>query len=157
MTSHFSLSSVARERAVDFMQQAGIGSERIQIFGGDLNAEPHEGAIQTLKKQGFQDAWSSLHVDENGFSFPACRPTKRIDYFFFRPSGRGETETLKSVSIIGKESLEELTLGVPAGGIELAPEVGMLDSKSLLWASDHFGLSFVIHRKHPRDNRKDEL
>jgi len=162
MTSHFSLSSVARERAVEFMQQAGIGTERVQVFGGDLNAEPHEGAIQLLKVQGFQDTWSELHVDEDGFSFPACRPTKRIDYLFFRPSGRGdrgETETIKSISIIGKESLEELKLGVLAGGIELAPEVGMLDAESLLWASDHFGLSLVLRtrRNKKHNSQKDEL
>jgi endonuclease/exonuclease/phosphatase family metal-dependent hydrolase len=147
-TSHFSLSSVSRLRAVEFLgENSKSNSGHIQIFGGDLNAEPHEEAIRLLESYSFRDAWKETHSndanDNNGLTFPACRPVKRIDFIFLRNASTAASVVVvpQSSAVIGNASKEEQVAG---RSIELAPEVGMLDQVSPLWASDHFGLEVVV-------------
>lgn len=153
MTSHWSLSAASREAAVKMVHETlgESGGNYFQVFAGDLNAEPTELAIKNMQEahlgnNAFVDAWSSLHSDYRlgtGFTFPACRPVKRIDYIFARNSS-GDASLcgyMKRVKIIGTRAREEIELNLP---IELAPEVGMLDEESLLWASDHFGLLLTL-------------
>ena len=53
------------------------------IVVGDFNDVPSGGAYK-LMQQTFDDAWSSSQPTADGFSYPADKPTKRIDYVFTR-------------------------------------------------------------------------
>jgi len=147
-TTHFSLSSLARERAVKFLGEiAAAAPPGIEILGGDFNAEPNEAVIQQqlLVEEKFTDAWTAKHPHDEGFTFPACRPVKRIDYIFAR--NLDSSEQLRQVRTIGREAKEELAVG---HAIALDSATGMLDDESLLWASDHFGLELELELHGPR-------
>ena len=57
------------------------------ILVGDFNDVPAGGAYK-LVQQNFDDAWFSTPPADGGFSYPADKPTKRIDYIFTRRSDR---------------------------------------------------------------------
>lgn len=146
MTSHFSLSAAGRERAVRFIDSKVVASPRgglVSIFAGDLNAEPHEKSVQLLIDAGFVDTHRG--EDGSGLTFPACRPIKRIDYILTR-SGGGEEKascvTVGNSRIMAEFAKEELEAGKKK--LQVAPETGMLDEESLLFASDHFGLEVSL-------------
>lgn len=53
------------------------------IVVGDFNDAPSGGAYKLIR-QTFDDAWSLSQPTAEGFSYPADKPTKRIDYIFAR-------------------------------------------------------------------------
>jgi endonuclease/exonuclease/phosphatase family metal-dependent hydrolase len=53
------------------------------ILVGDLNDEPAGDAYKLMTSK-FQDAWITSKTKEDGFSYPADKVAKRIDYIFFR-------------------------------------------------------------------------
>jgi endonuclease/exonuclease/phosphatase family metal-dependent hydrolase len=53
------------------------------VVVGDFNDIPAGGAYQLMKDR-FGDAWAETHKDDSGFSYPADKPAKRIDYIWFR-------------------------------------------------------------------------
>lgn len=53
------------------------------IVVGDFNDVPAGGAYK-LMRESFNDAWFSLRPTDEGFSYPADKPAKRIDYVFTR-------------------------------------------------------------------------
>ena len=55
------------------------------IVVGDFNDVP-SGAAYKLMRQQFDDAWMDSNKDAEGFSYPADKPAKRIDYIFARAS-----------------------------------------------------------------------
>ena len=55
------------------------------IVVGDFNDVP-AGEASKMMRQSFDDAWSSLRPNDEGFSYPADKPAKRIDYIFMRPA-----------------------------------------------------------------------
>ena len=55
------------------------------IVVGDFNDVP-AGEAYKLMRGGFDDAWFSLRPGDEGFSYPADKPAKRIDYIFTRQS-----------------------------------------------------------------------
>jgi endonuclease/exonuclease/phosphatase family metal-dependent hydrolase len=57
------------------------------IVAGDFNEEPGVGAHDMMLKAGFADAWAGNAAP--GLTYPADRPTKRIDYVFHRGLGDG--------------------------------------------------------------------
>lgn len=57
----------------------------ILIVAGDFNDEPNGSAYQLMLTQ-FDDAWLKNGRTLTGFSYPADKPSKRIDYIFFRSS-----------------------------------------------------------------------
>ena len=57
------------------------------VLVGDFNDVPAGEACQ-LMRQTFDDEWSSTRPGDEGFSYPADKPTKRIDYIFTRRSDR---------------------------------------------------------------------
>lgn len=57
------------------------------IVVGDFNDEPI-GLTYKLMLNQFDDAWLSSRQATNGFSYPADKPVKRIDYVFLRRSDR---------------------------------------------------------------------
>jgi len=54
------------------------------IVVGDFNDEPL-GIAYKLMLTKFEDAWVGSRAKGDGLSYPADRPTKRIDYVFYRP------------------------------------------------------------------------
>jgi endonuclease/exonuclease/phosphatase family metal-dependent hydrolase len=68
------------------------------VVTGDFNEEPEAGAYRLMLKAGFADAWAqsragtSEHAGESerageGMTYPADKPSKRIDYVFYRVDG----------------------------------------------------------------------
>ena len=57
------------------------------IVVGDFNDEP-SGTTYKLMSNQFDDAWLTSRQTTNGFSYPADKPLKRIDYVFVRRSDR---------------------------------------------------------------------
>jgi endonuclease/exonuclease/phosphatase family metal-dependent hydrolase len=55
------------------------------IVVGDFNEEPKGGAYDMMLKAGFADVWTQETAP--GLTYPADRPTKRIDYIFHRNLG----------------------------------------------------------------------
>jgi len=55
------------------------------IIVGDFNDEP-SGSTYKLMLNQFDDAWLKSRQTTNGLSYPADKPTKRIDYAFVRKS-----------------------------------------------------------------------
>ena len=51
------------------------------VLGGDLNATPDDPALQPLRAAGLRDAWAECGSGD-GFTYPADRPIKRIDYLW---------------------------------------------------------------------------
>jgi endonuclease/exonuclease/phosphatase family metal-dependent hydrolase len=62
------------------------------ILVGDFNDVPTGGAYQ-LFRPAFDDAWSSARPADEGFSYPADKPAKRIDYILF---GRDSIRTRRA-------------------------------------------------------------
>jgi endonuclease/exonuclease/phosphatase family metal-dependent hydrolase len=53
------------------------------IVVGDFNDVPSGGAYKLVTDQ-FEDAWTANRAADQGFSYPADKPAKRIDYIFTR-------------------------------------------------------------------------
>src|SRR5437763_4401171 len=63
------------------------------ILVGDFNDVPAGGAYKLVSEQ-FGDAWSANRADDQGFSYPADKPAKRIDYIFIR-----RTDSIKTARV----------------------------------------------------------
>ena len=57
------------------------------IVVGDFNDVP-SGEAYRLMHQSFDDAWSQARASDDGFSYPADKPAKRIDYILTRQTDR---------------------------------------------------------------------
>ena len=57
------------------------------VVAGDFNEEPGVGSYDMMLKAGFTDAWTGNAAP--GLTYPADKPTKRIDYVFHRGLGDG--------------------------------------------------------------------
>lgn len=68
------------------------------IVAGDFNEEPPGGAYDMMLKAGFADAWTRAGTQDpaGGLTYPADKPTKRIDYVFYRALG-GDVHAASSV------------------------------------------------------------
>jgi len=55
------------------------------IVVGDFNDEPTESAYKLMLTK-FEDAWIGSRAKGDGFTYSADKPTKRIDYIFYRAS-----------------------------------------------------------------------
>ncbi len=55
------------------------------IVVGDFNDEPAESAYKLMLTK-FEDAWIGSRAKGDGFTYSADKPTKRIDYIFYRAS-----------------------------------------------------------------------
>lgn len=51
------------------------------LVGGDFNSEPDSAVIRRVHEAGLRDAWTECGRGD-GLTYPADRPTKRIDYVF---------------------------------------------------------------------------
>ena len=72
------------------------------IVVGDFNDIPAGQAYQLMRYQ-FGDAWTEGRPADEGFSYPADKPTKRIDYIFFRSTDRVRTKRAWIVSTLASD------------------------------------------------------
>ena len=84
--------SDAAARAQELRQVADLARQqqtdgRSLVVGGDLNATPDDPGLAALRDAGFRDAWMECGSGD-GFSYPADKPVKRIDYLWLSGSLR---------------------------------------------------------------------
>lgn len=81
--------------AYDFVVQHTTGLPA--FYAGDLNATPESTAMRFLRGDAdhngatgdMVDAWLEANPGDDGFTFSASDPTKRIDYIYARPGAKG--------------------------------------------------------------------
>ncbi len=74
------------------------------IVLGDFNDDSSGGAYK-LMLEGFDDAWAATKPGQAGFSYPADKPTKRIDYIFTRKSDRIRAKKAWIVNTLASDHL----------------------------------------------------
>jgi endonuclease/exonuclease/phosphatase family metal-dependent hydrolase len=72
------------------------------IVTADLNDEP-SGSAYKLMLTKFADAWTTSRAKGEGFSYPADKPVKRIDYIFARAAGDVRTKKAWVVSTLASD------------------------------------------------------
>jgi len=72
------------------------------IIVGDFNDVP-AGQSYQLMLAGFEDAWSEGRSQDQGFSYPADKPVKRIDYIFMRRGDRVRTKRAWIVNTLASD------------------------------------------------------
>ena len=77
------------------------------VVVGDLNDEPTGSAYKLMLNQ-FADAWLSGH-QTGGFSYPADKPIKRIDYVFIRKSDRLKIKKAWVVETLASDHVPVIT------------------------------------------------
>ncbi len=74
------------------------------IVAGDFNDEPSGGGCKLVLGR-FSDAWLSGRAGSEGFTYPADKPVKRIDYIFTRPAERMKTKKAWIVNTLASDHL----------------------------------------------------
>jgi len=74
------------------------------IIVGDFNDTPAGQAYQSMRQQ-FNDAWVQTRPSDEGFSYPADKPLKRIDYIFFRRNELISTKRAWTVSTLASDHI----------------------------------------------------
>jgi endonuclease/exonuclease/phosphatase family metal-dependent hydrolase len=72
------------------------------IVVGDFNDVP-AGKSYPLMLKGFEDAWAKGRSQDQGFSYPADKPVKRIDYVFTRRSDSVRTKRVWVVNTLASD------------------------------------------------------
>jgi endonuclease/exonuclease/phosphatase family metal-dependent hydrolase len=72
------------------------------ILVGDFNDVPAGGAYQLMRDH-FHDAWIDNRVNDPGYSYPADKPAKRIDYILFRQGDHIRTKKAWIVSTLASD------------------------------------------------------
>jgi endonuclease/exonuclease/phosphatase family metal-dependent hydrolase len=76
--------AVRRQQVAEMLAYLGNSTDPTLVFG-DLNAEPTAPELQPLLQQ-LRDAWREMPVP--GLTYPADKPSKRIDYVLVSPHFR---------------------------------------------------------------------
>jgi hypothetical protein len=108
-----------------------------ELAEGDLDAQCDSARSALLST--CCPSWALL-----GYTFPACNPTKRIDFLFVRDTitEPAQNVTIRKHWVVGTEPHGVAAQALSAGYVEKfrTAALGMLDEGSPLWASDHFGV-----------------
>lgn len=72
------------------------------IIAGDFNDEPNGSAYKLMRFK-FDDAWAGNKTE--GFTYPADKPAKRIDYIFYRASDRVRVKKVWIVNTLASDHL----------------------------------------------------
>lgn len=88
-STHFSLTKGDRQLSIDIIQEATKEYKSKPVFlAGDLNAEPSSTEITNLSKN-----WTMLN-DPKQPTFSADKPTKTIDFIFYKQNSLFEVKVL---------------------------------------------------------------
>ena len=83
------------------------------IVVADMNDEP-TGAAYKLMRSKFEDAWVASHAKDEGFSYPADKPIKRIDHIFYRDGFKAKkASTVQTLASDHVPVVAELQLILP--------------------------------------------
>ena len=74
------------------------------IVVGDFNDTPDGGAYRLMRER-FDDAWTGDAGMTSGFSYPADKPAKRIDYILLRPGANVRTKRSWTVSTLASDHI----------------------------------------------------
>jgi endonuclease/exonuclease/phosphatase family metal-dependent hydrolase len=74
------------------------------IVLGDFNDIPAGDTYKLMRSQ-FDDAWANVRRSEDGFSYPADKPMKRIDYIFTRRSDEIRTKRTWVVNTLASDHI----------------------------------------------------
>jgi endonuclease/exonuclease/phosphatase family metal-dependent hydrolase len=85
LSVHFGLDGAERARQAESLTRLVAPLDATVVVGGDLNATPDKGSIARVAAV-LRDAWS-VRGRGDGPTFPASRPTARIDYVFVGGGG----------------------------------------------------------------------
>ena len=90
ITTHLDASATEEYRLQEVQHlltlvQARLSAGTLVLVGGDFNAEPGSRVLERLRAAGLRDAWAECG-DGDGFTYPAAKPSKRIDYLFLTGS-----------------------------------------------------------------------
>lgn len=145
--THLSLSERSREKTmVEIWKYMRSGKGKTQVLLGDLNAEPQSRGLRFLRGEAellgetadLKDAFLATNTEAEPrsedptdrharFTFPSDNPVKRIDFVLYRGKGRA-----RASETIGQ---------APTDDTRTFPQnVGMLNFKSPIYASDHRGV-----------------
>jgi endonuclease/exonuclease/phosphatase family metal-dependent hydrolase len=72
------------------------------IVVADLNDTP-EGSAYKLMRTLFDDAWITSGAKGDGFSYPADKPSKRIDHIFYRPANGMRAKKARVVETLASD------------------------------------------------------
>ncbi|HEY8223806.1 MAG TPA: endonuclease/exonuclease/phosphatase family protein [Pyrinomonadaceae bacterium] len=78
------------------------------ILAGDFNDEPTGTAYKLMLTQ-FDDTWLSSRQKASGFTYPADKPIKRIDYILIRKSDRLRARKSSVVETLASDHIPVLT------------------------------------------------
>lgn len=70
----------------DHMESAGVNGST-QLIVGDLNEGPTGDAIVATTAAGYEDAWATLHPNNDGPTYPVNAPSSRLDYVLLSAPG----------------------------------------------------------------------
>jgi endonuclease/exonuclease/phosphatase family metal-dependent hydrolase len=103
VTTHLDASAEDTYRLQEVRELLNVVRPRVSeytpvVVGGDFNAEPTSPVIQTMRDAGLRDAWTECGQGD-GFTYPADRPTKRIDYVFITAPLRCTAATVVDTQI----------------------------------------------------------
>lgn len=70
------------------------------VLGGDFNTSPEVDLLNTLREDGWVDAWARLHPEQPGYTFEAPNPSMRIDYIW---ANAALAPKLKSIELLAHE------------------------------------------------------
>lgn len=85
--------SIARGDKPDFRGLPFALRLSIVLHGGTLARQ----VIDTMRAEGFTDAFRALHPDAPGYTLPALKPNTRLDYFFVNDALRN---TLRGCEVV---------------------------------------------------------
>jgi endonuclease/exonuclease/phosphatase family metal-dependent hydrolase len=74
------------------------------IVAGDFNDEPN-GSAYLRMLQSFEDAWVASRAKADGFSYPADKPVKRIDYIFIHKGDGVRVKKAWTVNTLASDHL----------------------------------------------------
>jgi endonuclease/exonuclease/phosphatase family metal-dependent hydrolase len=74
------------------------------IVVGDFNDVPAGQAYQLMRNT-FDDAWNEAQPRAEGFSYPADKPVKRIDYIFHRSADRIRARNARIIQTLASDHL----------------------------------------------------
>jgi endonuclease/exonuclease/phosphatase family metal-dependent hydrolase len=64
-----------------------VSATDLAVGGGDLNSEPGSAILNAVARAGLKDSWKECGTGD-GFTYPAAKPVKRIDYLILPKSLR---------------------------------------------------------------------
>ncbi len=92
-------------------------TSQLVIAGGDFNSTPESAVQSALRGAGLRDSWMDCATGD-GFSFPADRPIKRIDYLFLTGEIRcSSARVIDTPSSDHRPVLVQLMLTQPASTV----------------------------------------